>query len=77
MADLPAYPDKGGDDTGDQGGVGSERESRSGTPRWVKVIAILCIVLVVMAGIELFRGEPDLDRLMRPTPTIEQGGQQP
>jgi hypothetical protein len=57
--------------------VKPDRRSLPSTPLWVKVVGILCIVLVVLAGIELFRGEPDLDRLMRPTPAIEQGGQQP
>ena len=45
MADLPPYRDPS-DDTG----VGP------GTPRWVKVFAIILIVLVLLVGIIMFTG---------------------
>src|SRR5262249_44948920 len=34
-------------------------ESPPSTPHWVKAIGILCILLVVMAGVRLLQGEPD------------------
>ena len=48
MADPPPYPDAG-DDTG----VGPERGSASGTPRWVPVLGVviatvLALLLVVL-----------------------------
>jgi hypothetical protein len=42
MADPPPYPDSSGD-TGDE----PDRESTTGTPRWVKVFGIVVIVLVL------------------------------
>ncbi len=54
MPDSPPYPDRG-----DVSGVGPDRESRTGTPRWVKVSAIVALVLVVLAvAILLFGGGP-------------------
>ena len=43
MADLPPYPDSNGDT-----GVGPDRGSPPSTPRWVKVFAIIAIVLVLL-----------------------------
>jgi hypothetical protein len=43
MADPPGYPD-----TGDDTGAGPGREATPGTPRWVKVFAILVLVLVLL-----------------------------
>jgi hypothetical protein len=43
MADLPPYPDLGGDT-----GVGPDDGSTSGTPRWVKVFGIIAILLVLL-----------------------------
>jgi hypothetical protein len=51
MADSPSYPDSG-DDTG----VGSDRGSTTGTPRWVKVFGIVVAVLVVLFIVVLFTG---------------------
>jgi hypothetical protein len=43
MADPPGYPD-----TGDDTGVGPDRGSSPGTPRWVKVSAAIVLVLVLV-----------------------------
>jgi hypothetical protein len=44
VADPPPYPD-----TGDDTGVGPDRGSATGTPRWVKVLGIsIAIVLVLL-----------------------------
>jgi uncharacterized cupredoxin-like copper-binding protein len=43
MADLPRYPDPNGD-TGDDTGVGPDRSSTSGTPRWVAREALTFVV---------------------------------
>ena len=47
MADLPAYPDEGGERGADTG-VGLDRGSPPSTPRWVKVFAIILIVVLVL-----------------------------
>ena len=47
MADLPSYPDLGGD-TGDDAGVGPDHGSTYSTPRWVKVFGIILIVVLVL-----------------------------
>jgi hypothetical protein len=47
MADLPSYPDLGGD-TGEDTDVGSDRGSTYSTPRWVKVFGIILIVVLVL-----------------------------
>jgi hypothetical protein len=39
MAHPPPYPDSG-DDTG----VGSDRGSTTGTPRWVSVVGIIIVI---------------------------------
>ena len=47
MADLPSFPDSGGD-TGDDVDVGPDRESTYSTPRWVKLFGIILIVVLVL-----------------------------
>ncbi|MBM2848786.1 MAG: hypothetical protein HW418_1728 [Anaerolineales bacterium] len=47
MADLPPYPDSSSD-TGDGTRVRPDRRSPPSTPRWVKVSAIIVIVLVLL-----------------------------
>jgi ABC-type transporter Mla subunit MlaD len=51
MADPPRYPD-----TDDDTGVGPDRESITGTPRWVKVFGIIAIVVVLLFVILMFAG---------------------
>jgi hypothetical protein len=57
MADSPLYPDPHNDDTG----VGPDRESKPGRPRWVKVsliiVAIVVILVVVLALTGVFGSE--------------------
>jgi hypothetical protein len=55
MADLPPYRDTG-DNTGDNTGVGPDRSLPSGTPRWVKVFAIIALVVVLLFVISLLAG---------------------
>ena len=43
MADLPPYPNKGGDTD-----VRPDRGSTYSTPRWVKVFGIMFIILIVL-----------------------------
>jgi hypothetical protein len=59
--------------------VGPNRESPPSTPRWVKVVWILFLILVLLAGIGLFEGDLDPRRQMPSAPTIttEHGGQRP
>jgi hypothetical protein len=54
MADPPGYPD-----TGDDTGVGSDRESTSRIPRWVWVsgIIVAVVVLAVVAIMLISGGE--------------------
>jgi hypothetical protein len=47
MSDSPSLPDTG---------VGPDRESTTGTPRWVKVSAIIALVLVVLVVVMLLVG---------------------
>ena len=47
MADLPPYPDSDGD-TGNDTGVGPDRGSTTGTPRWVYVFGIFALVLALL-----------------------------
>ncbi len=54
MADRPRYPD-----TDDETGVGPDRESSAGMPRWVKVIGILALVVVLLFVILMFGGGHD------------------
>ena len=51
MADRPAYPD-----TGDDTGVGPERESPPGMPRWLKVSGLIAGVLVLLVVGLMFIG---------------------
>jgi hypothetical protein len=51
MADPPPYSNSG-DDTG----VGVDRESTTGMPRWVKVSAIVALILVVLVVVMLLLG---------------------
>ena len=47
MADPPRYPDSNGDHTR----VRPDRRSAPSTPRWVKVLGIIFIVLVLLVVI--------------------------
>ena len=51
MADPPRYPD-----TRDDTDVGPDRESTTGTPRWVKVFGIIALVVVLLFVIALLTG---------------------
>jgi uncharacterized cupredoxin-like copper-binding protein len=51
LADLPSNPDTGGDNT-----VEPDRESSTGTPRWVKVFGIITLVVVLLFVILLLIG---------------------
>jgi hypothetical protein len=51
MPDSPPYSDKGDDAT-----VGVDRRSTTGMPRWVKVSAIIALVLVVLVVVMLLVG---------------------
>jgi hypothetical protein len=53
MADPPPYPD-----TGDDTGVGPDRESTTGTPRWVKVFGIIALVVVLLFVVLMFTRGP-------------------
>ncbi len=66
MADLPPYREKGNDT-----GVGP------GTPRWVKVFAIVVIVLALLAGIIVFTGVGGEHGPGRHLPSSGSGGQTP
>ncbi len=49
MANRPPYPD-----TDNDTGVGPDRESTTGTPRWVKVFGIIALVVVLLFVILMF-----------------------
>jgi hypothetical protein len=51
MADPPPYRDPKGDT-----GVGPDRGSTSGTPRWVKVFGIVALVVILLVVIMLLTG---------------------
>jgi hypothetical protein len=55
MGDPPPYPDSEGE-TGDETGVGPDRESKPGMPRWVKVSGIIVGVLVVLVVVLALTG---------------------
>jgi hypothetical protein len=55
MADLPAYPDKGGH-TGDDTSVGPGRRAKPGMPRWVKVSLIIVIAVLVLLVVLMLTG---------------------
>ncbi len=54
MANRPPYPD-----TDNDTGVGPDRESTTGTPRWVKVFGIIALVVVLLFVILMFGGGHD------------------
>jgi hypothetical protein len=54
MADPPRYPN-----TDNDTGVGPERGSATGTPRWVKVLGIIVAVLILLFVILIFAGGHD------------------
>lgn len=68
MANLPPSSDKG-----DNTGVGSDRESTSGTPRWVKVLGIIALVVILLFVISLLAGVRHGPGLH--TPSGDAGGQ--
>jgi hypothetical protein len=69
MADSPPYSD-----TGDETGVGSDRESTT-TPRWVKVFGIIALVLVLLFVIMLLTGVGGGHGPGRHTASGDPGGQ--
>jgi hypothetical protein len=78
MANLPPYPDSTDDDTG----LGSNRESPPGTPRWVKVFGIIAILLILLFVVLHLSGNRFQNHTFSGgtgdhTPPIEHGVQQP
>lgn len=51
MPDSPQSPDRE-----DPTGAGLDRESTTGTPRWVKVSAIIAVILVMLVVVMLLVG---------------------
>jgi hypothetical protein len=51
MAKPPGYSG-----TGDEPGVAADVESTTGTPRWVKVFALIALVVVVLSVILVLTG---------------------
>jgi hypothetical protein len=47
LAELPPDPDSNAD-TGDDTGVGPDRGSTTTTPRWVKVLGVVALILVLL-----------------------------
>lgn len=75
MADLPPYSDSNGDT-----GVGPDRGSPPGTPRWVKVFGIIVIILVLLFVVLHLSGNSPFGGPgghIPPFRIIEQGAQQP
>ena len=73
MADPPPDPD-----TGDDTGVGPDREAITSTPRWVKVSGIIALVLVLLfVVIMLTVGGHGPGRHTLPSGVTEHGVQQP
>jgi hypothetical protein len=58
-------------------GVRPDRSSTSGTPRWVKVLGIIAIVLVLLGGIIVFTGVDGEHGPSRQTPSGDTDGQTP
>ena len=54
MADPPRYPN-----TDNDTGAGPDRESATGTPRWVKVFGIIVFIVVLLFVILIFTGVHD------------------
>ncbi len=69
MADPPSTPTPP-DDTG----VGPDRGSTTGTPRWVKVFGIITGVVVLLFVILLFTSGPGGHGPARHTPSGDAGG---
>ena len=61
----------------DDTGVRPERSSTSGTPRWVKVLGIIALVLVLLGGIIVFTGVGGEHGPGRSTPSGGAGGHPP
>ena len=55
MTDLPPYPDSKGNN-GDDKGIKPDHGTPPGTPRWVKVIGIITLVLFLLIVIALVSG---------------------
>ncbi len=72
MADPPSAPTSP-DDTG----VGPDRESTTGTPRWVKVFGIIAGVVVLLLVILLFVRGPGGHGPARHTSSDDAGGLTP
>lgn len=68
MADPPPYPD-----TSDDTGVGPDRGSTTGTPRWVKVLGIVGLVVVLLVVVMMFTGGGDDHGPGRHTPSGDAG----
>jgi hypothetical protein len=71
MADPPPYPDSDSDT-----GVGPDRGSTTGTPRWVKVFGIIFLIVVLLFFFELFTSGPHRGPGDH-TPSGVSGGQTP
>jgi hypothetical protein len=70
MADRPP-------DTGDATGVGPDRGSTTGTPRWVKVFGIIALVLVLLFVALLLTGRGGGHGPGRHAPSGDAGGHTP
>jgi hypothetical protein len=51
MAETPASPD-----AGEEQDVGPDRDSTTGTPRWVKVFGLIALVVVVLFVVVMLIG---------------------
>jgi hypothetical protein len=51
MADPPSYPD-----TGEDTGVGPDRGSTTGTPRWVKVFGVIALAVILLFVVLMLSG---------------------
>ncbi len=69
MADLPPYPD-----TGDDIGMGLDRELTTATPHWVKVFGLIALVLVLLVVIMMLTGGGGGHGPGRHTPSGDRGG---
>ena len=73
MAEAAPYPD-----TSDDPGAGPARRSTTAAPRWVKVSAVLALVLVALVGVMvLMGGGPGGHGPGRHTGTGDAGGRTP
>jgi hypothetical protein len=55
MPDLPTYPDADGD-TRDDTGMWTGRESPPGTPRWVKIVGIVALIVALLIVVVMLVG---------------------